>query len=88
MKNGSTLGKNFLFNMNPEDYVPESNQIDFDEVLQSTNFKKKKYVDAIFLGETVGSKRHGKGAMIYKNGRLYEGDWSNDQRCGMGFEKY
>jgi hypothetical protein len=26
--------------------------------------------------------------MLYKNGRVYEGQWDRDQRQGMGFEKF
>ena len=50
--------------------------------------KKRRYVDAIFFGEILETKRNGKGLMKYKSGRVYEGDWVNDLRHGRGFEKY
>jgi hypothetical protein len=30
----------------------------------------------------------GKGVMIYKSGRVYEGDWKDDLRDGHGYERY
>ena len=75
-------------NATNEDYIPESNEIDFEEMKSSPNFKRKKYNDAIYLGMIVKGKRDGKGVMIYKNGRLYEGDWKNDVRDGRGYERY
>lgn len=59
-----------------------------DVLRQSQIFKKKRYVDALFFGEIIESKRQGKGVMRYKTGRIYEGDWINDLRDGKGFERY
>jgi hypothetical protein len=33
-------------------------------------------------------QRHGKGIMIYMNGRRYEGNWEGDLRHGRGYEKH
>ncbi len=42
------------------------------------NIKLKRYKTSIFYGIMQNSKRHGKGIMIYANGRLFEGEWEND----------
>lgn len=70
------------------EYVPESNLLDLEEIKASQNFRKKRYVDALYFGELAESKRNGKGVMKYKSGRVFEGDWQNDLRHGRGFEKY
>ena len=77
----------------------ESNEIDFVEWLDSfeedghsTLIQVKKYKDAIYIGQVQEKNgkffRHGKGIMIYQNGRKYEGEWLDDLRNGRGFEKY
>ncbi len=71
-----------------DDYVTESNLIDLEQLKQSPNFGRKRYVDAFYFGELENSKRFGKGVMKYKNGRVYEGSWYQDLRSGMGYEKY
>ena len=54
----------------------------------STKFKKKRYMDAVYFGEIVNSKRQGKGVMRYLNTRVYEGEWEKDLRQGRGYERY
>jgi len=71
-----------------EEYVPESKEVDIDCLKQSQNFRKKRYVDAIYFGEVLELKRNGKGVMKYKTGRVYEGDWLSDLRHGHGYERY
>lgn len=47
----------------------------------------KKYKDGgIYEGEGTlfSKKRHGKGKMTYANGEIYEGEWTDDVRCGQG----
>jgi HEAT repeat protein len=51
-----------------EEYIPESNEIDIENVKASQSFKKKRYIDALFFGELIESKRNGKGVMKYKSG--------------------
>ncbi|CDW76380.1 UNKNOWN [Stylonychia lemnae] len=77
------INYNFL-----EEYVPESKEINIEFLRSSQIYKKKRYVDAIYFGEIIETKRQGKGVMKYKSGRVYEGDWFNDLRSGRGFEKY
>jgi hypothetical protein len=36
---------------------------------------KRKYPDALYIGQITTGKRNGKGVMRYKNGRQYEGEW-------------
>lgn len=49
----------------------------------------KRYKDAVYVGQIDHKgKRHGKGLMLYINGRKYEGDWNNDVRHGRGFERH
>ena len=47
---------------------------------------KKKYSNGVYEGEGTlfTKKRHGKGKMTYTNGDVYEGEWKDDKRCGMG----
>lgn len=59
-----------------------------DYLRSSQIFKKKRYIDAIYFGEIVETKRNGKGVMKYKTGRVFEGDWLNDLRHGKGYERY
>lgn len=68
--------------------MPESGFIDIEVMKQSPTFRKKRYIDAVYFGETLELKRHGKGVMKYKSGRVYEGEWQNDVRHGKGYEKY
>ena len=71
-----------------EEYIPESDEVDIEEIKRSPIFRKRRYVDALFFGDIVEGRRNGKGVMKYKCGRIYEGDWMNDVRHGRGFEKY
>jgi hypothetical protein len=71
-----------------DEYLAESNEVDLEELKVSPHFKKKRYVDALYFGELVDSKRHGKGIMKYKSGRVYEGEWFNDLRHSRGYERY
>lgn len=34
------------------------------------------------------NKREGRGIMVYRNGRVFEGSWLNDMREGKGCERY
>ncbi len=40
-----------------DEYVPESNEVDIEMLKQSPLLRKKRYVDALFFGEVVESKR-------------------------------
>ena len=40
--------------------------------------------DDEYLGEIKNGKRDGRGAIVYKDGSSYDGDWANDQRHGYG----
>ncbi len=71
-----------------DEYMPESNEIDLELVKTSQSFKKRRYVDALFFGELIESRRHGKGVMKYKSGRVFEGEWIKDLRHGRGYERY
>ena len=71
-----------------DDYAPESELVNFEELKKSDYFKTKRYMDALYKGEIVNGKRQGKGVMRYRNARIYEGDWEADLRHGKGFEKY
>ena len=50
-----------------------------DQLRGLKDFKTMKYKDAIYFGQVfrdtgkLTRKRHGTGAMIYNNGRIYEG---------------
>ncbi len=59
-----------------------------EELRGLSTFGTKDYTDAVYEGELIDGKRHGKGVMKYNNGRVYEGEWVEDMRQGRGFEKY
>ena len=42
----------------------------------------------MYYGDFLNSKRHGKGVMVYHNGRVYEGAWENDFKHGKGYERF
>ena len=68
-----------------------SNEFDYQELLEhSENFGVKRYKDAVFRGEIdpETNKRVGKGVIVYKNGRTYEGEWVSDKRQGRGYERF
>jgi hypothetical protein len=44
--------------------------------------KLKKYKASLYYGIILNRKRHGKGVMIYLNGRVFEGEWENDLKHG------
>ena len=52
-----------------------SNEFDYEELKGSDSFGIKQYRDSIYRGELDKKtrKRHGFGAVVYKNGRVYEG---------------
>jgi len=66
----------------------ESNEFDYDSIKTQDQFGIKQYKDAIFKGELQNRLREGKGVIIYNNGRVYEGDWSDDKRHGRGYERF
>lgn len=71
-----------------DEYVPESSEVDIEQIKHSQLLRKKRYVDALFFGEIEETKRQGKGVMKYKSGRIYEGEWISDLRHGRGYERY
>ncbi|EAR94970.2 MORN motif protein (macronuclear) [Tetrahymena thermophila SB210] len=88
---------NKILVMNPRDqvyyfeniYVPHNIEVFNAKQLMTDPFLKlKKYKQSIYFGQYMNQKRHGKGLMIYNNGRLYEGLWENDLKHGKGFEKF
>jgi hypothetical protein len=73
------------------EYQMLSNEFDYQELLDnSENFGVKRYKDAVFRGEIDPdtNKRVGKGVIVYKNGRTYEGEWVGDKRQGRGYERF
>jgi hypothetical protein len=72
------------------EYTMLSNEFDYPDLIEnSDNFGIKRFKDAIFRGEIdENNKRNGKGVIVYKNGRVYEGDWLDDKRQGRGYELF
>jgi hypothetical protein len=75
----------------------ESQQFNYKkDLLQSENFGFKKYLKALYRGEVIDGKRQGKGVIVYepvpggdpRGIRVYEGEWTNDQRNGNGYERF
>lgn len=67
-------------------YVPKNKEVTIDMIRNSLNTKIKRFKDSIYFGEMVNGRRHGKGIMFYKSGRIYEGEWMNDAKFGKGLE--
>lgn len=73
------------------EYQMLSNEFDYHELVEnSENFGIKRFKDAIYRGEIdpQTNKRVGKGVIVYKNGRIYEGEWEDDKRQGRGYERF
>lgn len=58
-----------------QNYSCNNKSIDLAKLHASGSLKLKKYKESVYYGEYVNGKRHGKGIMVYNNGRVYEGDW-------------
>ncbi len=58
------------------------------DLKQSPSYQVYRYQDSVYVGEVVFGKREGRGFMLYKNGRRFEGHWKADKREGLGTEKY
>lgn len=71
-----------------DNYTMLSDVFDYDELRERDNFGIKGYKDSIYKGQLDGRKREGKGVCVNDNGRVYEGDWKSDKRCGYGYEYY
>jgi len=69
-----------------ENYELKTKEINLSEIKESSKTKIKRYKDCVYFGEIINSKRHGKGIMIYSDGRIYEGEWENDLKHGKGLE--
>ncbi len=47
--------------------------------------ENKAYGSSSYTGELdVMGRAHGKGKMTYKNGKVYDGEWRNGNRHGVG----
>lgn len=62
--------------------------LDLETLNKSEKLRLKKYKEAVYYGEIINGKRHGRGIMLYDNSRVYEGSWENDYKHGEGFEKF
>ena len=54
-----------------------SNEFDYETIRKSDTFGIKQYRDCIYRGQLdeVNRQRDGLGVLVYKNGRIYEGEW-------------
>ena len=53
---------------------------------QFDSFSMKKYIEGVYYGEfDSDKKKEGRGVIFYKNGKLYEGQFSNDLKNGKGY---
>lgn len=51
------------------DIVLETHEFDLDMLKSLEYYVERRYPDAVYLGQFINGKRHGKGVMRYKNGR-------------------
>jgi hypothetical protein len=57
---------------------------DFDN-MEMSGLGERTYKDGSkYVGSFVEGKRHGTGRCMWPYGGYYEGEWSNDERCGNG----
>lgn len=61
-----------------EKYDMISNEFDYESVRLSDTFGIKQYRDCLYRGQLDPNtrQREGCGVIVYKNGRIYEGEWS------------
>ena len=55
---------------------------------ESKELKVKYYKESTYYGEVHNGKRHGTGVLVYRCGRVYEGEWMHDQKRGYAAEKF
>ena len=60
--------KKKLINLDFNQVVLESNEFTLQELETMENYTKKKYYDAIYMGQMINGKRQGKGLMKYVKG--------------------
>lgn len=54
-----------------------------------SNFHIKKYQNGVYFGElSPEGKKHGKGVIFYFSGKIYEGNFFNDLKNGLGNEYF
>jgi len=69
-----------------EKYQPRNKELSIPLLKSQGKLKVKRYKQCIYFGEIINAKRHGKGVMLYTDGRTYEGEWENDLKHGVGVE--
>ena len=74
-KNENSL-ENERTNMYKDDDSFLNNEIRYVENLRIQN--------AVYIGQVLNGKRHGKGIQIWDDGAKYEGSWENDKSNGYG----
>ena len=70
------------------EYAMISQLFDYDQVAEADEFNIKRTKNTLYKGTLKERKRHGLGALIYENGRVYEGEWQDDRRNGRGYELF
>ena len=45
---------------------------------------QRSFPEGVYGGEFKYGKKHGKGKMLYNDGRVYEGDWKGNKKNGKG----
>lgn len=69
-----------------EDYQMISELFDYNQVKNLELFGMKRLKHALYKGCLQGKKRHGLGVLVYRSGRVYEGEWQDEKRHGKGYE--
>ena len=63
--------------------------LDWEDIKLAENFAVKIFKNSVYVGLLDAEmKRCGKGVITYGSSRLYEGDWLDDRRHGVGFERF
>jgi hypothetical protein len=58
--------------------------INLKELLECSNLKLIKNQDKIYFGLVEKKKRHGIGVNVSRDGKIYEGEFSNNEKFGLG----
>ena len=58
------------------------------ELQPKVKFREKKYLQGDYLGGFLDGLKHGYGVFKSNDGKIYQGNWDQDQKSGFGIFKW